>query len=147
MKTRSTQKSGSNLLVTLTTVLLMILMSSCATKATFLSSSIVPAAEGSVSIKQDKNDNYLIRVSVVNLAQPEKLDPARNTYVVWMDTENDRTENIGKINSSSSLFSKTLKVDLKTVSSVKPTRVFITAENDAAAQYPADRVILTTRSF
>lgn len=117
---------------------------SCAKKLTFSSSSIVPAATGSVKIKSDKNKNQNIHVSVTHLAPASKLSPPQNTYVVWMVTESNGTKNLGQLKSSGSLLSKALKGSLKTVTSFNPTRFFITAEDNGNVQYPGSPVVLTT---
>ena len=127
------------------TMVLFILFSSCARKMMFRSSSFVPAAEGSVKIKKDKNNNHSINVSVTHLAPPSKLLPPQKTYVVWMATENNGIKNIGQLHSSGSLFSKTLKASLKTVSSFKPTSFYITGEDDYDAQYSSSFVVLSTQ--
>lgn len=133
-----------NIILTIAMVLMIFAFSSCATKAIFLSSSIVPAAEGIITIKEDGNKNYLIKVKTTNLADSQRLSPPKNVYVVWMVTENSSTKNIGQIISSSSTLSKTLKSSFETVSSFKPTKIFITAENEADIQYPYSEVVLTT---
>jgi len=119
--------------------------SSCATKTHFLSSAVAPAAEGVVKVKKDNNNNYHIGINITNLAEPSRLQPARNTYVVWMEGNDNETKNIGQIKSSHSLISKQLKGSFETVSAVKPKKIFITAENDASLQYPNySDIILTT---
>jgi hypothetical protein len=97
-----------------------------------------------VKVKEDNNNNYQIRVEIVNLAEVERLSPPRKTYVVWMVTERDVTKNIGQINSDSGFLSKTLKASFETVSSSKPTKIFLTAENDASVSYPGLPAILST---
>ena len=134
------------LLVTLTTVLIFS-FSSCATKAKFENSSVVPAARGDVKVKKDKNKNYIIKIEITNLAEVDRLQPARNAYVVWLVSDKDVTRNLGKIKSSSGTFSSKLKASFETVSSDKPTKIFITAEDDAAITYPSTQIILATDRF
>lgn len=122
-------------------------LSSCAKKISFIASDVVPAAQGRVKIKKDKNDNYAIEVSVTNLAEAKRLKPSKETYVVWIETENNGIKNIGRMNSSSGLFSSGLKASLNAISSYKPLRVFITAENDADILYPGSHFVLGTRTF
>ena len=112
---------------------------------TFGTSSVVPAAEGSVKIKSDKNKNNTIDLSVKNLADPERLSPAKKTYVVWMETASDGTKNIGSLNTSSGFFSGRLKGSLKTVTPFKPTGFLITAEDDGTVQYASGQVVLRTK--
>ena len=124
--------------------LLILLLSSCSRKLHFARSMVVPAAEGTVKIKKDNNKNYSLDISIRNLVESDKLVPPRKTYVAWIETDQDRNKNIGRLNSSSGLFSKTLKASLNTVTPFKPEKVFITAENDAEISYPNGEVILTT---
>ncbi|MEP6725389.1 MAG: hypothetical protein ABJC98_06225 [Bacteroidota bacterium] len=127
--------------------MMLFLFSSCSRKISFQTSTVVPAAEGTVKVKKDKNDNYRISVSISNLAEPNRLQPAKHTYVVWMDTDNNRIKNIGQINSSTGFLSSKLKASFETVSSFKPIKIFITAEDDAAIQYPGMQVVLSTDRF
>jgi hypothetical protein len=133
-----------NIILTVATVLMMFALSSCATKAIFLSSAVVPAAEGVVTVKEDGNKNYVIKIQTTNLAGSQRLTPPKNVYVVWLVTENDITKNIGQIISSSGTLSSKLKASFETVSSFRPTKIFITAENEANIQYPLSEVVLTT---
>jgi hypothetical protein len=130
----------------LTSVLLvMFTVSSCARKMSFQTSSVVPAAEGRVKIKKDKNKNYNIDLNVMRLANPDRLNPPKEFYVVWMTSQGSDAKNIGQIKTSSSLLSKTLRSSLKTVSTTEPTGFFITAESDGNIQYPGGQVVLKTQ--
>lgn len=133
-----------SLLFILMTTLLVINLRSCAKKIMFEQSSIVPGAEGSVKITKDRNSNYSIHIDVLHLAEPKKLQPAKSVYLVWMQTEDNSTKNIGILNSSSSLLSKTLKASLHTVTPFKPTRIYVTAEDDSKITFPAGETVLTT---
>jgi hypothetical protein len=118
-----------------------------AKKVGFLSSSIVPAARGYVKVKRDIHENYLIQVKISNLAEVNRLQPSKQVYVVWMITDHEITVNIGQIISSTTFLSTNLKASFKKVSSSKPIKVFITAEEDAITQTPNEQVILTTDRF
>jgi hypothetical protein len=145
MKLIQTQPFASKLFVI--AAFTSLVFASCARKVAFLTSSIVPAAEGTVKVKKDDNKNYHIQIALSNLAEPNRLQPSKNTYVVWMDTDNQVTKNIGQINSSTGFLSGKLKASFETVSSNKPNKIFITAENDAGVQYPGSQVVLTTNNF
>ncbi len=116
-------------------------------KVSFQSSAVVPGAEGTVKVKKDKNANYNIDIDIVNLAKPDKLTPPKKVYVVWIETNEKGVKNIGQVNSSSSMFSKTKKASISTVSPYKPVRIFITAEDDGGAETPGEVVVLTTDTF
>ncbi|MGE5520775.1 MAG: hypothetical protein ACM3VS_12665 [Candidatus Dadabacteria bacterium] len=141
------KRNSLNLYTILGFSILLFMISSCATKVPFMVSSVVPAAEGKVTLKKDNNKNYSINVDVINLADPSRLQPSKSTYVVWMESNRNDIKNIGQINSSSKFLSNKLKGSFSTVSVTKPTKVFITAENDGKIEYPGDMVVLTTRNF
>jgi hypothetical protein len=118
---------------------------SCSTTQTFLNSSVVPAAKGSVKISKDDNSNYAINVKVTNLAEPSRLQPKKKYYIVWLVTKNNVTRNIGQLKSSSGFFSSALEGKLNTVSVLQPSYIYITAENETQIQYPVGTVVLTTK--
>ncbi|WP_381525568.1 hypothetical protein [Spirosoma soli] len=126
-------------------LIMAFVLSSCATKMPFTTSTIAPAATGAVKVKKDKNENFSISVDVFNLAAAKDLTPSRNAYVVWMEAGREPTKNLGQISPSTGLFSKTLKASLNTTSITKPDRVFITAEDRVDIRYPNGEVVLTTR--
>lgn len=128
-------------------ILLFLPFSSSAKKIKFNHSSIVPAAEGYVKVKKDSNKNYLVNIHVINLAGIERMESSKLTYVIWMETDQGKAENLGQLVSSSGLFSTKLKATLETVSSFRPVRVFITTESEINVQYPGSQVVLTTDKF
>lgn len=132
--------------IAIAAIFMVLSMSSCSHKVSFQTSSIAPAARGTVQVKKDKNNNYGIHVSITNLSEPKRLTPAKQTYVVWAETPSG-VKNIGKMNSSSSILSKTLKASLNAVSVEKPTRIFVTAEDSDNISFPGSLIILTTDSF
>jgi hypothetical protein len=122
-------------------------LSACAKKIQFLQSAVVPAANGYVKVKTDNNKNHVIKIEIRDLADVERLQTSKLSYVVWMETDQGRTENLGQLNSSSGFMSKQLKASLETVSSYTPIKIFITAEEFVNAQYPGEKIILTTDRF
>jgi hypothetical protein len=143
--TKSTQ--FKNIVLGLFTTIAVISFSSCSKKINFLTSSVVPAARGYVEVKTDKNKNYVIQINLSNLAEVQRLQPAKQTYIVWMVTDEDVTKNIGQIKSSTGMMSKQLKASFETVTPFKPVKIFITAEDDAIISYPGTQVILSTDTF
>ncbi len=117
-----------------------LLLTACETKVDFLTSTVVPAAQGYAKIKTDNNKNFKIYVSIRNLAESTRLTPAKTTYVVWIVGENNNVQNIGQIQTSK------MSGSLETVSPFKPSKLFITAEDSPSVQYPG-LTILTTASF
>ncbi len=127
---------------------LIVTLSSCSTiKASFLNSAVVPAAIGDVKVKKDANDNYSIKIEIENLADPQRLQPAKQAYLVWLEMDKSTVKNIGQIKTSGSLLSSKLRASFETVSAFKPIKIFITAEDDLNVQYPLGIVVLTTNYF
>ena len=127
-------------------VLSITFLSSCSHKEMFAKSIIVPGASGQVKVKKDQNNNYAINVTLKDLPPSKNLVPSKDTYVLWNESAT-RTTNIGQLVSSRSLFARGFKASLTAVSSDKPRRIFITAENDPKTQTPGTHVVLTTNDF
>ena len=123
-----------------------LLLTGCATKATFQSSDVVPAAIGDVKVTKDANNNYKVNIDVENLAQPDRLPEPKNVYVVWADTPNG-VQNLGQLKVDKGFISGKLKASMETSTPYKPSRIFITGENTASVSYPGRYVVLNTRSF
>jgi hypothetical protein len=136
-----------NLFLSALATITVLAFSSCSRKINFLVSPVVPAARGTVKIKKDKNKNYLIQISISDLAEVNRLQPAKETYIVWMISEQDVTTNLGKISSTTGTFTTALKASFETASSAKPIKIFITAEDDPAVQVPGTQVVLSTDKF
>lgn len=128
-------------------IALLFFIASCATNESFLNSSVVPSAKGTAKIKQDKNQNYRIKVQIEDLAEVKRLQRSKETYVVWMETDRGNYENLGQLISSTGFLSKQHKASLETVSSFKPVRIFVTAESGTNVRYPDAVQILTTNKF
>jgi hypothetical protein len=122
-------------------------MPSCAKKIRFETSTVVPAARGSVLLKKDRNKNYVIDVTLYDLAEVDRLHPAQNNYVVWMENGEGKIKNLGHIISGHPFLSRKLKASFETTSSAKPTRIYITAEIESAAVFPSNYLILETHHF
>lgn len=139
------KKSGVKVYTAFIIMFAIIVLPSCTTtKYNFLTSRVVPAAEGSVKVKKDNNNNYNIELHVNRLAEPKRLSPPKEMYIVWMETEENGSVNIGQLKTSSGMLSGSLKSSLKTVATFKPTGFFITAEDNANIQYPVGPTVLST---
>lgn len=147
MKTQKLNGLVKNIFLVIFSVTMAISFTSCAKRISFLNSSVVPSAKGSVTVKTDSNKNFVIKINVSDLAEVERLQTAKLTYVAWMETDQGNIENIGQLKSSTSFFSKRHKAYLRTVTPYKPAKVFITSENDINVQYPGTQIILTTNPF
>ncbi len=143
MKTIKFTSSWKQLVLVVSLLLVVISTTSCAHKTAFNTSSVIPAARGEVKVKKDNNNNYKIEMEISYLAEPERLQPPKKTYVVWLVGEDRNAPiNIGRIESN-----KKLKVKFETVSSIKPKRIFISAEDDYATQFPSYMIVLETNDL
>ena len=122
-------------------------ISSYAKKMDFLISAVVPAARGYVKIKKDSNKNYTMKIQIRNLAEVDRLYPSHKTYVIWMVTDQGDAKNIGRLKSSRSFLSKRLKANFATTTTSKPTKIYITAEDDPAIEYSFAKEVLSTASL
>ena len=120
---------------------------SCTRKVNFTTSSVVPAARGYVKVKKDKNENYNINVVLSNLAEVKRLDPSKQTYMVWMDTSDETAKSLGQIKSSTRGLAQKLKASFTAVSASKPHKVYISAESDENTEVPSTQIVLTTDKF
>ena len=82
-----------NLIATL--LCLTLLVTACGRKMNFINSSIVPGATGHVDVRKDKNSNYVVNVNVLNLAEPKRLSPPKEVYVVWMESGDESAKKLG----------------------------------------------------
>jgi hypothetical protein len=122
-----------------------LLFSGCADKMEFNVSPVVPAATGSVRIREDNNKNFSVKLDVSDLATPERLTPPQREYVVWMVAESGEIMNIGRLESGSNAFSKQMSGQLSTVTPYKPAAIFISAEQSALISEPGSLIVLDTR--
>lgn len=114
----------------------------CSKKVTFPVSNVVPAAEAVVKVDKDDNKNYKIELQVDNLAGPERLNPGRKYYMVWMVTKEHGTLNIGRLD-----INRKNSGELKTNTPYEPVRIFITAEDDQQPVLPSSQEILNSGEF
>lgn len=125
-------------------VLLALGLGACSQRLEFDVSTVEPAAEGVVRIDRDKNNNYEIDLDVIRLSDPIRLTPPKSTYVVWMETTQNGTQNIGQLKSSEGMFSKALKGSLNTSTPYEPVSFFITAEETGNITSPGQVVVMRT---
>ena len=147
MKTRKSSRQIKSILLIVFAAMMIFPVTSCAKKYTFLNSTIVPAANGFIKVKKDKNKNYIVKIEVSDLAEVDRVQSSQTTYVVWMETDEGNAQNLGQLKSSSSFLSKRHTASLETASPYKPVKIFITTENGTNTQYPGEQVVLTTDTF
>ena len=122
-------------------LILTIILGGCSQTIAFKKSRVVPAAELDLKINLDKNGNYNIELNVENLALPQDLTPAKNTYIVWVVTGQ------GNFSVGQLLIDKNLNVALSAITPYKPSSIIITSEDDQEATYPCLQVVLTSEEI
>jgi hypothetical protein len=147
MKAQKMNTTRKSILLAVFAVMMTIIFTSCEQKITFLNSTVVPGADGYVKVKKDNNQNYIIKIEVSDLAEVERVQASKTSYVVWMETDEGNAENLGQLKTSTGFLSKRHKGSMETVSSYKPVRIFITTEEGLNVQYPGRQVVLTTENF
>jgi hypothetical protein len=102
-----------------------------------VASSLVPAATGKISYEHDRNGNVKFTISTKHLAPPERLTPAKNSYVVWIRPTDGQPQNAGilKINDD-------LEGSFSTTTPAKAFDVVITAEDSPTIAQPTGPEIL-----
>lgn len=147
MKTKTLNGMAQRIFLGIFVIIMVISFTSCSKKIPFSNSSVVPVAEGYIKVKNDDNNNFVIKLKVTDLAEVEKLGTSKLTYVAWMETDRGEMKNLGQLNSSTSLFSKRRSASLQTISSFTPIKIFITSEYDINVKYPGSQVVLSTENF
>ena len=101
-------------------------------------SSNVPAAAGIVKVQRDKaNGNTKLDIRVWHLANPSRLTPPANAYIVWVRPRDGAAMRTGAIR-----LDKDQKGEVKLVTVEKDFEVFITAEQSESADVPSDFQVL-----
>jgi len=96
-----------------------------------VASSIVPAASGKLSYEHDRNGNTKLHIQTKNLAAPERLTPAKNAYVVWIEPRDGQPQNAGvlKVNND-------LEGSFSTTTASKAFDIMVTAEDNPTVSQP-----------
>lgn len=127
----------------LLSALVLMLLISCGTTVNFPVSQTAPGADITANIKKDANDNYRIDLKAENLTSPDRLNPPKQMYVVWIETARG-TKNLGQLNMSTSLLSSTRKGSLSSTTAFEPKRIIITAEDSSSNNEPGTFVIVSS---
>jgi anti-sigma-K factor RskA len=104
-------------------------------------SSVMPSAQGRVTLSPGKGDNQKLKVEVKHLAAPERVAEGATVYVVWLQPEGKSPRNIGVLNVNSKMEGK-----LETETVYKDFDVFVTAEPLGATTAPSNDEQLMTAS-
>ncbi|HVE14532.1 MAG TPA: hypothetical protein VNI01_14130 [Elusimicrobiota bacterium] len=100
----------------------------------------IPAAEGHAKFGSAPNGNTSIDLTVKHLADPRKLTPPANNYVVWLRASAEAAaQNIGALTVDKNLVGR-----LTTVTGLRTFDLFVTAETSGQVQKPSGQPLLWT---
>ena len=107
-----------------------------------------PENKGQVEIKRDINSNYVIQINLRGLEAVNKLDPdSKKAFVVWMNAEKQKAKNLGQINSNTGWLTDKSKASFEATSPLKPTKIYITEEENAMVKIPGKNILWSTPGF
>ena len=140
-------KSTNSLFGLIAMLFITMTLSSCSKTLRFNISPVLPSAVGTVKLSTDDNKNRTMTLNIKNLVDPQRLTPPKKIYVVWMQTKNDGTRNLGSLVGSEGYFSSTRTATFSSVITGEPLRFFVTAEESAQVSGPGPVTVLTTSSL
>ena len=128
--------------------------SSCAKKTAAVAKTeapaeaITPENKGQVQIKRDANSNYVVQINLRELEAVKGIEAtSKKAYIVWMNADGQATKSLGQINSNTGWLSDKSKASFEATSVFKPTKVFITEEDNGMVTKPGAMVVWTTGKF
>lgn len=117
-------------------------LSGCAKKIAVDISSTVPATQAEIKTGKDDNDNPIVELKVKHLAPPQNLQPARSTYVVWVETVDGKTFNAGRLK-----LNDDLEGGIKVMTPYPRFRLVVSAEDDPLTARPGSQRVLETKQI
>ncbi len=128
--------------------------SSCAKKTAAVAKTeapaeiVLPENKGQVQIKRDANSNYVVQINLRDLEAVKGIKgDTKKAYMVWMNADGQAVKSLGQINSNTGWLSDKSKAYFEATSVFKPTKVFITEEDNAMVKKPGAKVIWFTGKF
>jgi hypothetical protein len=120
-------------------ILSVTLLAGCASNRQALSrSTSIPAAEGEIQAKEEKNGNTHLKIKVDHLAIPAAVDSDASTYVVWAeDKDSGKLTNLGAMQVNDKK-----QGNMEAITPLKKFDVYITPEGQATAEQPSGERLL-----
>lgn len=112
----------------------------CAKEVRLPFSTELPAAMGEARISRDDNGNTVVNLKVEHFAPPQRLQPPRQVYVVWLESPDHEMHNLGQLRVNDDL-----KGELESKTPYEVFRIIITAEDYATAAQPGPQVVMRTK--
>lgn len=103
---------------------------------TMQTTTLEPGAVAKLDVKANTGNTELT-LKVDHLAKPTLLSQSATNYVVWVEQEGHEPQNVGVLRVDDGL-----KGDVKATTTATRFMVLVTAEDDAKAQTPSNRVVL-----
>lgn len=98
----------------------------------------VPAARGQLDVKVDKNNgNTDLKLKVENLADPARLTPPANVYVVWVQAPDGQPHKQGVIR-----VNKNFTGEMDATTTVRDGEVYVTPEASESVNEPSQMQVL-----
>ncbi|HZQ90524.1 MAG TPA: hypothetical protein VFA60_01885 [Terriglobales bacterium] len=120
-------------------VVLALLAVAAADEFPMKASDAVPAATGKIKADTDRNGNTALELKFEHLAPPDRLNPAKTTYVVWAKPSEDRPpEKLGVVRVNPEDMAATVKATVP----YKKFDVLVTAEDNANVDHPSGTEVL-----
>ena len=103
------------------------------------SSSEIPAAQGKVSLKNTKNGNVQIKLSVKHLAPPGRITPGSEVFVVWARglAPGAEAQNLGAL-----VVDKNLSGKITATTAMSSFDLFLTCEQSQTVTLPSTLELL-----
>lgn len=128
---------GRSLIFLTSTIAILLLVTGCGEKHVGLTPApTVPAAIGSADLSPDDNGNTVVDLKVQHLAKPEDLKPSRAVYVVWIQPPGADPIKQGQLKVNDNL-----EGELRTPTTYKRFKIFITAEDSASVIRPSGQEV------
>ena len=102
----------------------------------------MPAAEGTVSVRKDSNQNTDLTIEVKHLAPADRLAVGASTYVVWLAPQGGtkKPQNLGSL-----AVNKNLNGKLTIITPHQSFDLFVTAEPSVNTPQPTGERVLWTQ--
>ena len=105
-------------------------------------STLAPAADAKAKISLDKNDNARVDLKVKDLAEPGNLQPPKQTYAVWAQTEDGTNYLLGRLD-----VNENGSGQLKSTVPAKTFRILVTAEDVVKPQEPPSKEVVLSSNY
>ncbi len=118
-------------------VALVVPMVACRSSVKLEASPMVPSARGEVGVGEDRNGNVTVDLRVKHLAEPARLTPPKQAYVVWVVPRGEPPISKGQL-----VVDQNLDGRIRLISPHRYFEVLVTAEESTLPERPSDQVVL-----